>query len=292
MGNICAKEVEPENEETEDLEERGTKSVAQRRATKGAGLLGKTDWSDEEDEENQTGEEATDKIADLPGAGDTSLHAETKNGERVTLMMQPEPVAVSCENDEPNQLTIIFLANIAEEDTAKLGAVKEFESQKRICIYIGELNAQSSSLHIDIAASTSPGIDGITTLSNATSLHHVIQKREEKIGILVIEEVDESGKWINNARKAANELRNSQKPHLIIALLKSGAIQARKLATCNILGIKCILCTDANLPSDETVQLGTTIISLNPNQKQYSTLTVTFDSYHETDFGNASILPY
>ena len=52
--------------------------------------------------------------------------------------------------------------------------------------------------------------------------------RELKIpflGILVIEEVDESGKWIDNARKAANELRNSQKPHLIIALLKSGAIQ-------------------------------------------------------------------
>ena len=45
---------------------------------------------------------------------------------------------------------------MVEEDTAKLGAVKEFESQKRICIYIGELNAQSSSLHIDIAASTSP----------------------------------------------------------------------------------------------------------------------------------------
>ena len=45
------------------------------------------------------------------------------------------------------------------------------------------------------------------------------------LGILVIEEVDESGKWIDNARKAANELRNSQKPHLIIALLKSGAIQ-------------------------------------------------------------------
>ena len=41
----------------------------------------------------------------------------------------------------------------------------------------------------------------------------------------MIEEVDESGKWIDNARKAANELRNSQKPHLIIALLKSGAIQ-------------------------------------------------------------------
>jgi len=291
MGNICTKGVEPEEEE-ETEEQRGTKSVAQRRATKGKGLLGKTDWSDEEDEEDQTGEEATDKIMDLPEAGDTSLHAETKDGQRVTLMMQPDPVAVSCEDDEPNQLTIIFLANIAEEDTAKLGAVKEFESQKRICIYIGELNAQSSSLHIDIAASTSPGIDGIKTLSNATSLHHVIQKGEEKIGILVIEEVDESGKWIDNARKAANELRNSQKPHLIIALLKSGAIQARKLATCNILGIKCILCTDANLPSDETVQLGTTIISLNPNQKQYSTLTVTFDSYHETDFGNASILPY
>merc|ERR1711937_1014908 len=101
-GNICAKEVEPEeNEETEDLEERGTKSVAQRRATKGKGLLGKTDWSDEEDEEDQTGEEATDKIMDLPEA----------------------------------------------EDTSNLGAVKEFESQKRICIYIGELNAQSSPLH-------------------------------------------------------------------------------------------------------------------------------------------------
>ena len=48
------------------------------------------------------------------------------------------------------------MIQIVEEDTAKLGAVKEFESQKRICIYIGELNAQSSSLHIDIAASTSP----------------------------------------------------------------------------------------------------------------------------------------
>ena len=28
-------------------------------------------------------------------------------------MMQPDPVAVSCEDDEPNQLTIIFLANIS-----------------------------------------------------------------------------------------------------------------------------------------------------------------------------------
>ena len=28
-------------------------------------------------------------------------------------MMQPEPVAVSCEDDEPKQLTIIFLANVA-----------------------------------------------------------------------------------------------------------------------------------------------------------------------------------
>ena len=41
----------------------------------------------------------------------------------------------------------------------------------------------------------------------------------------MIEEVDESGKWIDSARKAANELRNSQKPHLIIAILKSGVIQ-------------------------------------------------------------------
>ena len=36
-----------------------------------------------------------------------------QDGQRVTLMMQPGPVAVSCEDDEPNQLTIIFLANIA-----------------------------------------------------------------------------------------------------------------------------------------------------------------------------------
>ena len=34
MGNICTKGVEPEeNEETEELEERGTKSVANRRGT-------------------------------------------------------------------------------------------------------------------------------------------------------------------------------------------------------------------------------------------------------------------
>lgn len=293
MGNICTKGVEPEeNEETEDMEQSSKKSVAQRRATKGKGLLGKTDWSDEEDEENQTGEEAADTMTDLPESGDRALQAETKDGQRVTLMMMPEAPVVTCEDPEPNHLTIIFLANIAEEDAAKLDALNKFETHKRICIYTGELHPKISTLHIDIAASPNPAVEGVTTLCNSTSLNHVLQKGEEKIGILVIEEVDESGKWIDSARKAANELRNSQKPHLIIAILKSGVIQARKLATCNILGIKCILCTDSNLPSDETVQLGTTIISLNPKQKQYSTLQVTFDEYHETEFGNASIVPY
>ena len=40
-------------------------------------------------------------------------------------MMQPEPVAVSCENDEPNQLTIIFLANIA-------GSFQKYRHQRSI----------------------------------------------------------------------------------------------------------------------------------------------------------------
>ena len=40
-------------------------------------------------------------------------------------MMQPEPVAVSCENDEQNQLTIIFLANIA-------GSFQKYRHQRSI----------------------------------------------------------------------------------------------------------------------------------------------------------------
>ena len=40
-------------------------------------------------------------------------------------MMQPDPVAVSCEDDEPNQLTIIFLANIA-------GSFQKYRHQRSI----------------------------------------------------------------------------------------------------------------------------------------------------------------
>ena len=40
------------------------------------------------------------------------------------------------------------------------------------------------------------------------------------------------------------------------------------MAACNINGIKCILCADPVLPSDETTELGTVIISLNPASNQ------------------------
>ena len=40
------------------------------------------------------------------------------------------------------------------------------------------------------------------------------------------------------------------------------------MAACNISGIKCILCADPVLPTDETTELGTVIVSLNQKANQ------------------------
>jgi len=51
------------------------------------------------------------------------------------------------------------------------------------------------------------------------------------------------------------------------------------MAACNISGIKCILCADPVFPSDETTELGTVIISLNPGSNQGLEKKFSFDFF-------------
>lgn len=93
------------------------------------------------------------------------------------------------------------------------------------------------------------------------------------------------------------------------------------MAACNIIGIKCILCSDPDLPSAETTELGTVIITLNPDSKQginsiifwnklrlsivphvkaayvntlilAAQITITFDNFHQPEFGPTSFVNY
>merc|ERR1712133_132275 len=73
MGGLCSKkkiaDVETENNENEENTDKTP--VGERRPTKGAGLLGKTEWTDDEDEE----EEGV-AIEDAPTVPETVYEAE------------------------------------------------------------------------------------------------------------------------------------------------------------------------------------------------------------------------
>merc|ERR1712126_718885 len=73
MGGLCSKKkiADAENENNENEEYTAKTPVGERRPTKGAGLLGKTEWTDDEDEE----EEGV-AIEDAPTVPETVYEAE------------------------------------------------------------------------------------------------------------------------------------------------------------------------------------------------------------------------
>merc|ERR1712126_442746 len=73
MGGLCSKKkiADAETENNENEENTDKTPVGERRPTKGAGLLGKTEWTDDEDEE----EEGV-AIEDAPTLPETVYEAE------------------------------------------------------------------------------------------------------------------------------------------------------------------------------------------------------------------------
>merc|ERR1712133_52887 len=73
MGGLCSKKkiADAETENNENEENTDKTPVGERRPTKGAGLLGKTEWTDDEDEE----EEGV-AIEDAPTVPETVYEAE------------------------------------------------------------------------------------------------------------------------------------------------------------------------------------------------------------------------
>jgi len=314
MGNICAKKkaVEPTTivGEANFDEEREVKSVVTRRATKGKGLLGQTSWSDDEDEEEEEekGEESvapSDVIAPLPeiktGAGDDDVII-AKN-QRISLMTKPQIPLVTDQTSQSSKLNVIYISNISQADIqSKMDDIREscfntvdgipIEKESRICIYNGQLYSEHNSLGIDTAITSGeePGSIDFPVLSRRSGCQLISQKHNEKIGILALDDIDESGTWLEFAKNEANKMLKHDQPNIIIAICQCGIIQAKKMAACNIPGIKCILCADNNLPSDETIELGTIIVTLNPADNQVAQLSVQFDEFHQPEFGATNFI--
>lgn len=305
--------MEPTHGELNE-DEREAKSVVTRRATKGAGLLGKTDWSDEEDEEEESNKQnaeqvAPDEIGQLPqidkaGTGE-DIVIQSKN-QRVTLMARPEMPIVSNDDTEPCKLNVIYISNISQDDVqSKLSQIEQacfstpddigIEKESRLCIYNGQLYNEHNVLDIDAAITSGEvpdDIDQFPILSRRLGCQLISQKRTEKIGLLALDDIDDSGKWLEHARNEANKMLKHDQPDIIIAICQCGLSQAKKMAACNIIGIKCILCSDPDLPSAETTELGTVIITLNPDSKQAAQITITFDNFHQPEFGPTSFVNY
>jgi len=307
MGNCLSskKSVQPTQTEINEDENREAKSVVTRRATKGKGLLGKTSWSDEEDEDGE--EVAADDVGQLPNIDQKDcgedIVIQAKN-QRVTLMARPQMPVVSNDDSEPCKLNVIYISNISQDDAqTKLKQIEqacfntpddiEIEKESRICIYSGQLYAAHNALDIQAAVTSGEVPDEINSfpiLSRRTGCQMISQMHTEKIGLLAIDDIDDAGKWLEHAKNEANKMLKHDQPDVIIAICTCGLTQAKKMAACNISGIKCILCADPVFPSDETTELGTVIISLNPGSNQGAQLTINFDNFHQPEFGPTSFI--
>merc|ERR1712168_1371895 len=75
MGGLCSKKkiADAETENNENEENTDKTPVGERRPTKGAGLLGKTEWTDDEDEEEEAG-----AAEEAPGAAEEAPATENQ----------------------------------------------------------------------------------------------------------------------------------------------------------------------------------------------------------------------
>jgi len=312
MGNICEK-VTPNKsvgigptsiiEGDVNYEEKETKSVVTRRATKGKGLLGKTSWSDEEDEDEEEKEEqAPDSDCVFPtlhGGDATQQQQKTSD-----IVIHTETLANN--EGQSSTLNVIYISNISQEDMqSKMDSIQNacfntmddnnIEKDSRICIYNGQLYKEHNSIDIDAAMTKGEApneIEKFPVLSQRSGCQLISKKHNEMIGILALDEIDEDGKWLEHARNEANKMLKHDQPHIIIAICQCGVIKAKKMAMCNIPGIKCILCIDEVLPSDETIELGTIIVTLNPAEKRVAQINIKFDNFHQPDFGKTNFVNF
>jgi len=320
MGNICDK-ISPSKSvgigpttliegEVND-EERETKSVVTRRATKGKGLLGKTSWSDEEDEDEENGEKEiqSEKEEQTPECGEVA--PMLNGGDASQKQQKTSAIAINTETSTNNEgesstLNVIYISNISQDDMqSKMDKIQaacfktmddnNIEKDSRICIYNGQLYKEHNNMDIDAAMTRGKApddIDQFPVLSQRSGCQLISKKHNEMIGILALDDIDEDGKWLEYARNEANKMLKHDQPDIIIAICQCGVIQAKKMAMCNIPGIKCILCIDEVLPSDETIELGTIIVTLNPAEKRVAQINIKFDNFHQPDFGKTMFLNF
>jgi len=306
MGNCLGTkpQVEPTEGVLNEEENREVKSVVTRRATKGAGVLGKTSWSDDEDEDED--EEAEEEVGDIVGqlpqmdAGDDA-EVITSKTKRTTLIAKPQMIQVDAANAEQSLVHLVYIPNISQEDIqSKQSDIeraicegKTAEIESRICIYNGQLKTEHNSLQIDAAIATDEvpeSVDNFPILSRQNGCQLICQKGREKLGLLALDKTDESGEWLEFVKSEAVKMMKDDQPNMIVAVLNSSLADARKLAACNISSIKCILCADEQLPNAETVELGTVIISLNSRENKVAKIPVTFDEFHQPEFGAANFI--
>merc|ERR1712126_675223 len=81
MGGLCSKKkiADAETENNENEENTDKTPVGERRPTKGAGLLGKTEWTDDEDEEEEG--VAIEDAPTLPETEEATLPKENQTEE-------------------------------------------------------------------------------------------------------------------------------------------------------------------------------------------------------------------
>jgi len=302
MGNICTKQdVKPVEEDEKDEWE----PIGNRRPTKGEGLLGKTEWTDDEDEDEE--EEGCDGepaeiIGELPQiryskGADDQLPARSS---RVTLINRPQCISVVNDAVEKN-ITITFIGQVpnnSEETSKRINEEiqRMSDSDKTIQLYSGDLTENLKHIKIDAAVTKQSG-SSENTSSDYVHLTKggcqlMCSRLEERIGILGLTDADDEGKWLEYTKSEAKKMRDSDKPSMIIALTTCDIVKAKKLATICVEGVKAILCQDESAPSGEEVVLGTPIINLNPTENKICTIEAAIDQLHEVDCKPAKFITY
>merc|ERR1712133_18192 len=107
MGGLCSKKkiADAETENNENEENTDKTPVGERRPTKGAGLLGKTEWTDDEDEEEESVVEnapALVAVDNTPASEEAPAENQEAEKEAAEAPEANENVEIS---DEPIQET-------------------------------------------------------------------------------------------------------------------------------------------------------------------------------------------
>lgn len=302
MGNLCTKpEVEPVEEEEEKKEWTPVK-----RPTKGEGLLGKTEWTDDEEEDDEEGEgidgEPREIIGELPQINTKTQSDDTPatRSSRVTLINRPQCLSVVNNEIVESNVTITFIGQVPNNSVEASKRINEeiqnlADPDKTIRLYSGNLTENLKHIKLDATVtkqSNSGDSSGDYVNLTRGGCQLMCGRLDERIGILGLTEADDDGKWLEYLKSEAKKMRDSDQPHMIIALTTCDIVKARQLGSICVEGVKAILCQDESVPSSEEVVLGTPIINLNPTENKICRIDVAFDNFHQVDCKPAKFLNY